>query len=359
MKINNSYWFKAVEVFCMLLVLIGLMQYSESLSKLQWTVANDVQLILAVGGGMLILSALLGYLWYKFVKNTEIHYWIQAIIALYTAHMITTYGAAKLLKTQFQAPKYILDTPIGELDGFWLTWTYFGYSEPFAMLLGSLQVIGSILLVFRKTRLLATFILLPVMVNIDLIDHFYNISPLAYFNALHYTFLLIFLLMLDYEKLKETFFSYRDTLSINWKSAGLMLLRVIVISGAFFHIYSLRSGLQEPTAINGVWKVEEIKKNNQTMNPAAAKQDSLWSKIYFEWRYGCLLKHDADKFDAKKDLRGQYNVDEKKKEITLSLFKKDGSKPDSLKWNYRLKDSTLIVQGMYRNDSLLMRLKRM
>ncbi|MFN8345367.1 MAG: DoxX family protein [Spirosomataceae bacterium] len=359
MKIEYSYWFKTAEAVGLLLVIIGLLQYSQEFSQLQWQAANDPQLILSLGAGLLALSLLLAYLWHKYVKNPELHYWIQTIIAFYVAHMIATYGAAKLLKTQFQAPHYILDTPIGELNGFWLTWAYFGYSETFAMILGSMQVAGCLLLVFRRTRLLATFILLPIMINIDLIDHFYNISPLAYFNALHYTFLLIFLLLLDFEKLKETFFSYRDSLSIHWKSTVLMLLRVLVIGGAFLHIYSLKSNFQEPTAVNGVWKVEEIKKNNQPIAPNMPDQDSLWSKIYFEWRYGFLLKKNTDRFDDKKDLYGQYDVDEKKKIIKLRFSKSNESGSDSLGWNYQLKDSTLIIQGAYRKDTLWMRLKKM
>ena len=53
----------------------------------------------------------------------------SGIIIFYVAYSISTYGFAKLMRTQFQPPQYILDTPAGELSGFWLTWVYYGHSQ--------------------------------------------------------------------------------------------------------------------------------------------------------------------------------------------------------------------------------------
>jgi hypothetical protein len=60
----------------------------------------------------------------------------------------------------------VLETPIGDLSGFWLTWTYYGFSSTMALILGWTQVAGCVLILFRATRLVGVFILLPVMVNI-------------------------------------------------------------------------------------------------------------------------------------------------------------------------------------------------
>ena len=170
--------------------------------------------------------------------------------------------------------------------------------------------------------------------------------------------MLTFLLFLDYDKLKEAFFSYQESWVINWKSIGLNLLRVLVIGGAFWQISNLRNELQPKTAINGVWKVEEISQKNKTISPAIG-QDSVWSKIYFEWRYGCIFKYNQDKFNDKKDLNGDFKVNEVKKELTVTFYKKDGSKGDSLILSYQIKDSTMVLNGNYMKDSLIMKLKRL
>lgn len=358
MKQTDSFLLKFFEVFFIILVLIGISQNFASVSAYQWKVANDATLIWSFCGGILALSGILAFVWHKFIQNPKIHICLQTIIAFYVAYEIARYGSAKVLKTQFQAPNFILETPIGELNGFWMTWTYFGYSQTLAMILGLIQVGGCILLLFRKTRLLAIMILLPVMVNIDLIDHFYKISPLAYYNALHYTFMLTFLLFLDYDKLKEAFFSRQESWVINWKSIGLNLIRVLIIGSAFWKISELRSGFQPKTAINGVWKVEEITQKNKTIIPAIC-QDTVWSKIYFEWRYGCIFKYNPDKFNDKKDLNGNYKVDETKKELTVNFYKEDESKGDSLQLNYQIKDSSMVLRGMYMKDSVVMKLKKL
>jgi hypothetical protein len=358
MKSNRSYFLKFFEVFFMLLVIIGLTQYFDFFTGLQMQVVTNAQLIWIVCVVLLALSAGFAFVWHKFIKKTDLHQWFQPIIAYYVAHQITTYGAAKLLKTQFQAPNFILESPVGELNGFWITWTYFGYSPTFAFILGTMQVIGSILLIFRKTRLLATFILLPILVNIDFIDHFYQISPLAYYNSIHYTFILIFLMFLDVDKLVYAFLSHREYFYFNKKTVFLNLIRVIVIGGAFLHIYLLKRGIQPKTAINGVWEIDEITMHNQKIIPSVATMDSVWSKIYFEWRYGLLIKYNPYQFNEKKDLFGQYEVDEPKHLVKIAL-QKDNNKVDSLKLNYQIIDSTMVMRGLYQKDSLIMKLTKL
>ncbi len=358
MKSNKSYFLKFFEVFFMLLVIIGLTQYFDFATGIQMQVVTSAKLIWIVCGVLLALSAGLAFGWHKFLKKTDLHQWFQPIIAFYAAHQIATYGAAKILKTQFQAPNFILESPVGELNGFWLTWTYFGYSPTFAFILGAMQVGGAILLIFRKTRLLATFILLPILVNIDFIDHFYQISPLAYYNSLHYTFILIFLMFLDVDKLVYAFLSYKEYFYFNRKTVVLNLIRVIVIGGAFLHIYLLRSSIQPKSAIHGVWKVDEITMHNKTMSPSVATMDSAWSKIYFEWRYGCLIKFNPYQFNDTKDLHGQYTVDESRHLAKIAL-QNASNKVDSLNLNYQIKDSTMVMRGMYQKDSLIMKLTRL
>lgn len=358
MKPNKSYFLKFFEVFFMLLVIIGLTQYFDFATELQLQVVTNAKLIWIVCGVLLALSAGLAFVWHKFIKKTDLHQWFQPIITYYVAHQITTYGAAKILKTQFQAPNFVLESPVGELDGFWLTWTYFGYSPTFAFILGAMQVGGSILLIFRKTRLLATFILLPILVNIDFIDHFYHISPLAYYNSLHYTFILIFIMFLDVDKLIYAFLSYKEYFYFDKKTIFLNFLRVIIIGGAFLHIYMLRDSIQPKTQVHGVWKIDEITMHNQKVIPSIATMDSVWSKIYFEWRYGLLIKYNPYQFNDNKDLHGQYEIDEAKHMAKITL-RNAGNKVDSLKLNYQIQDSTMVMRGLYQKDSLIMKLTKL
>ena len=73
--------------------------------------------------------------------------------------------------------------PIGSLDGFTLTWYYFGYSHAYKYILGLIQVFAASLLLFRKTTLLAALLIVPMMANIVLINIFYGIGAGAEFLA--------------------------------------------------------------------------------------------------------------------------------------------------------------------------------
>jgi hypothetical protein len=90
----------------------------------------------------------------------------------FCAFMLYTYGVSKLLHLQFNMSSELAQRPIGSLDGYQLTWFYFGYSRVYACVLGLTQVTGATLLLFRKTTLLAALIMLPVMANILLINIF-------------------------------------------------------------------------------------------------------------------------------------------------------------------------------------------
>ena len=90
----------------------------------------------------------------------------------FCAFLLYTYGMSKLLHLQFNMSSELAQRPIGSLNGYQLTWFYFGYSRVYACILGLTQVTGATLLLFRKTTLLAGLIMLPVMVNILLINIF-------------------------------------------------------------------------------------------------------------------------------------------------------------------------------------------
>ena len=89
----------------------------------------------------------------------------------FCAFMLYMYGVSKLLHLQFNVAE-LAPRPIGSLNGYQLTWFYYGYSRVYASILGLTQVTGATLLLFRKTTLLAALIMLPVMANILLINMF-------------------------------------------------------------------------------------------------------------------------------------------------------------------------------------------
>jgi hypothetical protein len=90
----------------------------------------------------------------------------------FCAFMLYMYGTSKLLHLQFNLQSELAHRAIGSLNGYQLTWYYFGVSRAYACVLGLTQVTGATLLLFRKTTLLGALAMLPVMANILLINIF-------------------------------------------------------------------------------------------------------------------------------------------------------------------------------------------
>ena len=131
-------------------------------------------------------------------------------VAFLTGLCIAIFGWKKIFGMQFRTPLSVSDLPMSSLRGEALTWFYFGHSTVFGLIIAFLQVIGSLLLFFRRTRLFAIFILLPVMLNILLIDIFYQLNPGALLQSLVLTGGLVYLLSNYYQELTSFLFKVHD-----------------------------------------------------------------------------------------------------------------------------------------------------
>ncbi|MGA8938412.1 MAG: hypothetical protein WB439_04530 [Acidobacteriaceae bacterium] len=154
--------------------------------------------------------------------------WIRYICAL----LLYFYGVSKLTGHQLVVPSWVAQRPIGSLDGYTLTWYYFGYSHTYKYILGSLQVTCASLLLFRKSALLAAVMMVPVMVNIVLINIFYSITAGAERTAVFILGCMLLLLWHEREALFEVLWTSQSTeLSSaqkrHWFIRALVLLFVL------------------------------------------------------------------------------------------------------------------------------------
>lgn len=104
--------------------------------------------------------------------NLEKHPGLLDSLRYFCAFMLYMYGTSKLLHLQFNVQSELGHRAIGSLNGYQLTWYYFGISRAYACILGFTQVVGATLLLFRKTMLMGALSMLPVMTNILLINIF-------------------------------------------------------------------------------------------------------------------------------------------------------------------------------------------
>jgi hypothetical protein len=264
------------------------------------------------------------------INSGKLHAWFRGILRYWLVFEICTYGFSKILKTQFGVSYNRVDTPVGQLNGFELTWNYFAHSYVFAVIIASFQIGGAILLLFRRTTLLGAAILLPVMVNIVLINFFYAISPGAFMNSVLFSLGLLFLLLLDRSALIGVFLRTGSNLPEPRLGFFKYLFRFLAVACAFGLIFYLTT-LTPPSPLAGKWTVDRLIRNGDTVRANKWLTDSTaWTTVYME-DYGYLsLCPNPYVYDDDRSTWARYKYDSSKKQLRLIFSNRKPKQQDTV-----------------------------
>lgn len=108
---------------------------------------------------------------------------MMVLLRYYLAAVMISYGAAKVLPLQFPAPwvgRY--DGAIGDMSPMGLLWTFMGHSGPYTFIAGLAEIVGAVLLFWRRTTLIGALILAGVLLNIVLLNFCYDV-PVKLFSV--------------------------------------------------------------------------------------------------------------------------------------------------------------------------------
>jgi hypothetical protein len=171
------------------------------------------------------------------INSYKIYGFLNAVIRYTIAFNLASFGWKKVFGLQFIVPPSIAEKPINQQTGEWLTWFYFGYSHTFGLILALIQIVGSYFLLFRKTILIAAICLFAFMLNLTLINFFYQMNAGALTQSVLLTIGLAYLILADYQRLKLFFLkSLPDIPSLTMKNTmtkNLIRLSAIVLSLLF------------------------------------------------------------------------------------------------------------------------------
>lgn len=165
------------------------------------------------------------------------HLWILELACrLFVWSKIWVYGIGKIAGGQFHRagslPEEIANTPIAELGSFDLAWTFFGFSTGYIWFIGISQIVGGGLLLFNKTKLIGVFILIPILLNIIVVDFFFDISNGAMLSAILYFGMCCYILYYNKKQLIEAVKKLLEitkvsrTKKVRWIGYGLAILAV-------------------------------------------------------------------------------------------------------------------------------------
>ena len=164
----------------------------------------------------------------------KLSYWFNVYLRYVLAMVLFGYGMDKLIPIQMAYPSVVdLLTPLGEQNKFSVLWNFMGISPGFQMFTGTCEILGSLLLLSRRTTLAGYLLLLIVLINVVAFNFFYNV-PVKLFSSLLLVYLL-YLISPFFYLLTQIFFYKRSVLftdhyygfEANRKRYALLLIMII------------------------------------------------------------------------------------------------------------------------------------
>ncbi|MGH9864915.1 MAG: hypothetical protein ACRD4H_05805, partial [Candidatus Acidiferrales bacterium] len=256
------------------------------------TTFNYVQLLCFV-----VLAAVATIVWTlldrKRAEYRTLHEWLRIYVRYALAFTMLAYGMDKVIKLQFPDPGLgKLAEPFGNYSPISLLWTFMGYSTAYTHFAGAGEVIGAVLLFFRRTTTLGALILCGVLANVVAMNFCYDVPVKIFSSSL--LLMAIFLAAPEAKRLCDMFVLNRPVAAANldpplrmrWMRIGRLIVKTIVIIFAlcwftlpYLRVARLRANMPRPP-IYGLYQVESFTQNGKP----ATVSDASWRRVIFEYR---------------------------------------------------------------------------
>lgn len=214
----------------------------------------------------------------------------QGILAGFIGLDLAMFGWQKLFHEQFVVPLGRLDESFSTFSRADLTWAYFASSYVFTCVIGLCQIAGSFLMFPRRTRLFGAIFLFPIVLNITLIDIFYDLEAGVTGHAIILLIGLLYLILQHYRRLAGFFFQ-RDGASQRPRLAGYATPIAAVIVLPLVLVGSFASPDRNPQ-LTGKYRVEDLHVNGAgTVAPSC--QDSVLTRVIFDLNNDVVLEFNS------------------------------------------------------------------
>jgi hypothetical protein len=237
-------------------------------------------------------------------------FWQNAVRYIIALDLVV-FGFEKSFGLQFVVPLGMLDDPFSAIPREMLMWAFYGHFRAMVITIACIEIGGSLLLLFRRTRLLGAIILLPLLLNIVLLDYLYLDVVVQAYVTLE-TLAVLYLILLEQDRLAEFFFRTKSNLpEFNFRSNIIkngIRLSVIIIPLLLHAGYNLP---KDTPQITGKYEVKSLMINNTTITPNACR-DTLPTKVFID-RTDFVLGYT----DYQRKIIGIYQYNDATKQITV------------------------------------------
>lgn len=221
--------------------------------------------------------------------------WFLTFLRLCVAGQMLFYGFAKLIPTQMPAPGLAtLLQPYGEFSPASVLWLQVGYSYPYEMMLGAVEVLAGVLLFSPRTATLGALVGLTSMAQVFLLNMTFDV-PVKILSG-HLLLMSFVLLAPQMRRLVDLFVLQRPIGPVSQPelfenprsrriSTGVQaalgvwaLIGCVVISGSGWYEYG---GGREKPELYGIWAVREFTVDGRPVPPLATDQ-LRWKHVVFD-----------------------------------------------------------------------------
>jgi hypothetical protein len=279
---------------------------------------------------MLVLAAAASLLWTLLDRRRAaypaLYRWLRAYVRLYLGTSMITYGAIKLINTQFPAPTLDrLIQPFGDASPMGLLWTFMGSSGPYTAFTGAAEMLCGILLFFRRTTTLGALICAAVMGNVAMLNFAYDV-PVKLFSS-HLVAMALFLAAPDARRLANVLVFNRAAGPAEMHRLfgrerlhrGALVLRTLFLVAfvglSLYQSYENRKTFSVRSPLYGVWEVEEFSLDGEP-HPPLMTDAARWRRVVFDRPNQLAVQ-------LMSDTRQRYRLELDEGQKTLSLTKRD------------------------------------
>ena len=128
--------------------------------------------------------------------KVQLEWAMVAVVAFY----MFIYGDAKFM--QF-GDVSAYDQPLNSYKGMQLMWAFYAYSKTYAIIIGAVEILGAMLLILPRTRIVGGLLLSSVLVNVILQDIFYGVNVGALIFAILFQIMILIIFYFHRNKIFE------------------------------------------------------------------------------------------------------------------------------------------------------------
>jgi hypothetical protein len=280
-----------------------------------------------------IVGALLAALaWSLLDRRTDfsrLNVWLRVYVRFWLGTIMISYGAAKVIKTQFPDPSLErLIQSFGDASPMGLLWTFMGASTGYTVFTGAVEMVGGLLLFVRRTTLFGAIVCAGAMVNIFALNLFYDV-PVKIFSF-HLLAMAVLLMLPDLKRLGNFLVLNRavEPAPIVPLFRSVWLHRSSLAIAALFAFYTVGYSLYEnaqmkarffdaaqQSPLRGIWSVDELKVDS-VERPPLVTDESRWRRVVFDYQRTVVVQ-------LMSDARQRYRLELDAEGKRLTMTKRD------------------------------------